>query len=409
MIFPQVQAERYAYHAIREDLENGLVNCMAPPTLHNSDIVYRVIAKIWPKKQTDIIRGFNVIKKDLRRQSQQPKSQVEVGEEVSSPQPPKDIHQTNNLKIQPSTTYAQECYNQYYQITTNNILNNRAPGMNHKNQPTINPTPTSYPLTSLPLPTTSQIQLPYYNPASPYQNSPSTQHPYTRLPSKQYDFYQPQVQTQPLQIPIYQSPQFLFQLRSQAENQSNNRQNQHYSDHPNHQPMQHQSRQQPNHQVATQQMNIRLNTDKQFKNSYLKKEQFSGNYDKNWCLHQKNFVSLCQSYKITAEHITRLFRMTLSGSALTLFDSHFVIDQINCAQVVDFFNKQYDSETKQEEMSEELRSLRIKKFRKEGSSDEEALESLVDCITTLYPLSLPSDRNNLMQKRFLRQAVSETD
>lgn len=154
-------------------------------------------------------------------------------------------------------------------------------------------------------------------------------------------------------------------------------------------------------------MNIRLNIDKKFKNSFPKEERFSEKYEDNWCLHQKNCVLLCQFYGVTAENITQTFRMTLSGSALTPFNSHFVIDRPDWAQVVDMFSKRYGSVTKQDEISKKLSSLRIEDFRKEGGSNKEALGDLSDRIATLYPLSLPTDRNDMMQKIFLKRLLGE--
>lgn len=62
--------------------------------------------------------------------------------------------------------------------------------------------------------------------------------------------------------------------------------------------------------------------------------------------------------------------MTLPRRFLTLFDSHFGIDQPNWAQLVDLFNERYDSVTKKEEVSEELSTLRMKDFRKEDGNEK---------------------------------------
>lgn len=88
--------------------------------------------------------------------------------------------------------------------------------------------------------------------------------------------------------------------------------------------------------------------------------------------------------------------MALSGSTLTLFDSHFVIEQPGWAQVVHLLKKQYDSVTEKEKVSEGLNTLHIEDFRKEDANEKEAPEKLLECIATLYPPSLPTDRDDMM-------------
>lgn len=60
-------------------------------------------------------------------------------------------------------------------------------------------------------------------------------------------------------------------------------------------------------------------------------------------------------------------------------------------------------------MSEELSTLRIEEFCKKEENENEGLVKLVDRIVKIYPLSFPTDRNEAMQKRFLKQTVSETE
>lgn len=104
-----------------------------------------------------------------------------------------------------------------------------------------------------------------------------------------------------------------------------------------------------------------------------------------------------------------MFRMTLNGSALPLFNAHFVIDEANWSQVDVLFTQRYDLPTKQEEVSDELSSLNIEDFTKEEGADREALMQVIDQMETLYPLSIPSNRNDTMLKGFLRQAISGTE
>lgn len=64
--------------------------------------------------------------------------------------------------------------------------------------------------------------------------------------------------------------------------------------------------------------------------------------------------------------------------------------------------------TKQEEISDELASLKISDFRREGKNDKEAVTELIDRVAALTLLALPSGRSDSMQKRLLRSAVSGT-
>lgn len=124
---------------------------------------------------------------------------------------------------------------------------------------------------------------------------------------------------------------------------------------------------------------------------------------------KKNFLLLCETYEIVPENIPRLFRMTIDESALTLFDAHFEIDHTNWTTIDNLFTQRYDSTTKQEEVSDELTALKLEDFKNEKNDDKEALSKLVDRIAKLYQLSIPSDRNEAMQKRFLQRAVSGKD
>lgn len=99
----------------------------------------------------------------------------------------------------------------------------------------------------------------------------------------------------------------------------------------------------------------------------------------------------------------------LHGTALTLFDVHFAVDGPDWPQVDDLFSNIFCSRKKQEEVSNELALLRIAQFREESKGVNEALETLVDKISKLYPLPIPSDKNEVVQKRSFRQAESGTD
>lgn len=64
--------------------------------------------------------------------------------------------------------------------------------------------------------------------------------------------------------------------------------------------------------------------------------------------------------------------MTLTGSTLTLFDVQFQMDQYYWHSVKDLFSSRYNSMTKQEDVSDELGSLRLS-FRKEIKTYKETL------------------------------------
>lgn len=109
---------------------------------------------------------------------------------------------------------------------------------------------------------------------------------------------------------------------------------------------------------------MKLNIYKQFKNAYPRDEKFTGSYEGNWLLHQKNFLKLCQAYEVVPTAIPRLFRGTIAGSALTLFDSHFSINAMEWTLVDALFMSRFDSQAKKEDVSDNLDSLRIETFRK---------------------------------------------
>lgn len=54
-----------------------------------------------------------------------------------------------------------------------------------------------------------------------------------------------------------------------------------------------------------------------------------------------------------------MFRMTIWASALTLFDAHLVVNNADWPQVDTLFSSQYDSETKERDISDDLSSLHV--------------------------------------------------
>lgn len=75
---------------------------------------------------------------------------------------------------------------------------------------------------------------------------------------------------------------------------------------------------------------------------------------------------------------TRMFRVTLDGSASTLFDYHFIIDQPNWPQRDQLFSHRYDAATKQEKLSYELSLLKLDEYRTDSRDEKEARTKLVD-------------------------------
>lgn len=114
---------------------------------------------------------------------------------------------------------------------------------------------------------------------------------------------------------------------------------------------------------------------------------------------------LCNSYESTPSAVTTMFRMTVAGSALTLFHAHFIVENANWPLVDILSTSRYDSSTKQEEVSDEIASLHTSNFREDGDKERGALSNLIDRIAMLNPLAILSDRNDTVQKRFLRSAV----
>lgn len=135
---------------------------------------------------------------------------------------------------------------------------------------------------------------------------------------------------------------------------------------------------------------------------YQVDERLSGRFDDNWNLYRRSFLNLCVAYEVRLVNLKRLFRMSPAGSALTLFDRHFQIDQDNWQCVDVFFSDTYDSVMKQEEVSDELAARKISIFQRGANSEKDAL-------TNPKPLVLRSDHNDIMKKRFLRTAVCEKE
>lgn len=106
-----------------------------------------------------------------------------------------------------------------------------------------------------------------------------------------------------------------------------------------------------------QRISISLNIDKQFKMAYPK-ERFCETFDDIWMLHKKTFSILCESYEVPSASVTKMFRMALHGSALNLFDSHFLIDQHNKNSVDHLFPAKYDSTTRKEEVSYKIKQYK---------------------------------------------------
>lgn len=147
-----------------------------------------------------------------------------------------------------------------------------------------------------------------------------------------------------------------------------------------------------------------LNVDKHFKNSYPNDKKVQWSVWRELVLASENFRTPVQIIWIISRKYHPIIRLTLSGSALTLFDSYFVVKEPNCPQCMGLYTERLASITKKEEVSEELTTLRIEYFRKE---EKEALVKLVYEITKRYPLSFQTDLNEAMEKPFLKKLSAE--
>lgn len=85
------------------------------------------------------------------------------------------------------------------------------------------------------------------------------------------------------------------------------------------------------------------------------------------------------------------------------------MDQYNFINVDNLTTNRYESGNKQKNVNEQLPSLRLTNFRKEGNNDRDELTELIDLVATLTTLALPSDLSDSMQKRFLWQAVGRIE
>lgn len=67
LISSAAQNKPYLYHAVLESPENVAVSCTPDSMAYNSRTIYRCIAAIWPNTFADIIRKYNVIRKERRK------------------------------------------------------------------------------------------------------------------------------------------------------------------------------------------------------------------------------------------------------------------------------------------------------------------------------------------------------
>lgn len=54
-------------------------------------------------------------------------------------------------------------------------------------------------------------------------------------------------------------------------------------------------------------------------------KKLNGKYHKNWTLHRKNFLLLCQLYDIPTSSKARMFRKATASSEITWFDAHSAV------------------------------------------------------------------------------------
>lgn len=162
------------------------------------------------------------------------------------------------------------------------------------------------------------------------------------------------------------------------------------------------------HEAQPQQLNLRLNIDKQFKSANPRRENqwqvrrwmdapspqvlnaMSGIWSTNE-FHAKTVSDDTSNYSLNT--IQRPFHgrhCWLATDWHTVYQSLWIIP-------------------KQKEVPDEVASMRISELCKEGDTDKEALTSLIDCIAELRPPALTSDGSNLAQRRILRSPLSGPD
>lgn len=97
----------------------------------------------------------------------------------------------------------------------------------------------------------------------------------------------------------------------------------------------------------------------------------------------------CESDEVIVSITARMFRMKLIGSALTLFDFHFAIENSHWPQVNALVTEQFDSQIKKGKVSDKIAGLKITTVRKDEGTEKNALSRLFYGIATRNPLALP--------------------
>lgn len=67
LISIEAQSEPSFFHVINEAFKHATANCNPPNMSCNSRIIYKSIATIWPDTQGDIIRRYNVVRREVRQ------------------------------------------------------------------------------------------------------------------------------------------------------------------------------------------------------------------------------------------------------------------------------------------------------------------------------------------------------
>lgn len=94
--------------------------------------------------------------------------------------------------------------------------------------------------------------------------------------------------------------------------------------------------------------------------------------------------------------MSRLFRMSFDNSVVTLFDANFAVGFTDWSKIDHLFSQRYDSARKEEEVPDDLASVKLEEYKRETEDDKNALRKVVDRIAKLYSLSIPSDKNEAM-------------
>lgn len=136
---------------------------------------------------------------------------------------------------------------------------------------------------------------------------------------------------------------------------------------------------------------MQRNVGKQFKAACSEEQSFGRKFDDQLNLHKKDFLMLWLAYEVLPMSVTRMFRMTLAKTALTLFLLPLQVNQDIWESSHTLLGSRNDLTTKQGEMPDEWTSLKWTDFHTEGMNKTAAFTESLNHIAVLMIFALPSD------------------